>query len=94
MNASDAHVDADSAPPSAPTDRTATDVDALRAEVRRLRTELVRERARSEQLQRRARSAEANAAVSAQQTRQLRESGSWRVTAPLRAVMARLQRAR
>lgn len=65
------------------------DVEVLRAEVRRLRADLLRERAHVEVLRRRVESAEFNASVSAEQARQLRQSTSWKVTAPLRRLTAR-----
>lgn len=73
-------------PPSA---AAMDDVEVLRAEVRRLRADLLRERSHVETLRRRVESAEVNAAISAEQTRQLRQSTSWKVTAPLRRLTAR-----
>lgn len=79
-------------PQPARPEATSDDIEVLRAEVRRLRGELAYERGRNEDLLRRVRSAETNAEVSAAQTRQLRESSSWRVTAPLRAATSALRR--
>lgn len=82
----------ESTAPTAGPEPTSTDIAVLRAEVRRLRAELAFERGRNEELLRRVRSAETNAEVSAEQTRQLRESSSWRITAPLRAATSALKR--
>ena len=81
--------DADASPASDSLETTPTDVAVLRAEVRRLRAELVRERERTEHMRMRALSAEADAAVSAAQMRELRGSSSWRITAPLRSIASR-----
>lgn len=74
---------------------TTTDADReiaqLRAEVRRLRSELSAAERRNDQLHRRYEAEQTSALHFAGQLRDLRNSKSWRLTLPLRLAMRRVR---